>query len=288
MHPTSTKGKITVNRTILRALGATKVGLALLLASILAVIMGANPAAAATTPASIVADITAAAGPSNGTTFDPTVSLFHFDTGKTRAVVANGLTVWPNVTDGVSYAARTISGGTQHFVDIAGPKATTKFSGNVAAGYTAIQGPNNHVLLVNNSTRAATAVPTPWAYDATGKAVATHYEIMNGGAKFVQVVDHNVSGVTYPVVADPVFQWQWGNANYLLNKAETNNLAFGSVLVGLVALKYLPTPWTKFVAGVGTAWQGFAAWVQGRGSCLAFTVTAWGAYPWFYSGWPCV
>ena len=41
----------------------------------------------------------------------------------------------------------------------------------------------------------------PWAKDAEGADVPTHYEI-NGG-ELVQVVEHRGGGFTYPVVADP-------------------------------------------------------------------------------------
>ncbi|UOD83135.1 DUF2599 domain-containing protein [Paenarthrobacter ureafaciens] len=47
-------------------------------------------------------------------------------------------------------------------------------------------------------------VGAPWAKDASGKEIATHYEIV--GSSLVQVVDHTkASNVLYPVVADPWF-----------------------------------------------------------------------------------
>ncbi len=50
----------------------------------------------------------------------------------------------------------------------------------------------------------------PWAKDANGHPVNTHYEIR--GNDLVQVVDHRVDGVVYPVTADPwlgidLFDW---------------------------------------------------------------------------------
>lgn len=44
-------------------------------------------------------------------------------------------------------------------------------------------------------------VDVPWAKDAAGVSVATHYEVSKGD--LVQVVDHSAAPVTYPIVADP-------------------------------------------------------------------------------------
>lgn len=44
-------------------------------------------------------------------------------------------------------------------------------------------------------------IADPWAKDATGAEVPTHYEIE--GDTLVQVVQHDVEGTIYPVVADP-------------------------------------------------------------------------------------
>lgn len=44
-------------------------------------------------------------------------------------------------------------------------------------------------------------VAAPWAYDADGKPVPTHYEI--NGDTLTQVVDHTSGNVAYPVVSDP-------------------------------------------------------------------------------------
>ncbi|MFK0002027.1 DUF2599 domain-containing protein [Paenarthrobacter sp. NPDC090522] len=42
-----------------------------------------------------------------------------------------------------------------------------------------------------------------WAKDANGNDVRTHYEVV--GTTIVQVVEHAVAGVAYPVTADPYF-----------------------------------------------------------------------------------
>lgn len=44
-------------------------------------------------------------------------------------------------------------------------------------------------------------VAPPWAVDAAGAAINTHFEIQ--GSRLTQVVEHRTAGVSYPVVADP-------------------------------------------------------------------------------------
>jgi len=50
-------------------------------------------------------------------------------------------------------------------------------------------------------------VADSWAKDATGANVSSRYEIE--GSTLVQVVQHDVAGTTYPVVADPIFIPFW-------------------------------------------------------------------------------
>ncbi|MCD5348403.1 hypothetical protein [Agromyces sp. S2-1-8] len=45
------------------------------------------------------------------------------------------------------------------------------------------------------------SVAPPWARDAAGRDVPTHFEV--SGNELVQVVEHHMSGFEYPIVADP-------------------------------------------------------------------------------------
>jgi hypothetical protein len=70
---------------------------------------------------------------------------------------------------------------------------------------------DNPSLTVEVGTLAA-----PWAYDANGSVVATHYEVADNA--IVQHVAHTAPGVTYPVVADPTgsvgigYYWHFNRA----------------------------------------------------------------------------
>ncbi|WP_229054318.1 hypothetical protein [Aeromicrobium sp. Leaf350] len=52
---------------------------------------------------------------------------------------------------------------------------------------------------------------TPWAVDAAGRPVPTHFEI--NGLSLTQVVEHRSAEFAYGIVADPwwnPFSWPWG------------------------------------------------------------------------------
>ncbi|HEX5332786.1 MAG TPA: hypothetical protein VFW79_09085 [Cellulomonas sp.] len=88
-------------------------------------------------------------------------------------------------------------------VMVAAPTTGQTVSGNVVAGTIAV----------------------PWARDASGVDVPTHYEL--DGHAIVQVVKHRSAGVTYPVVADPQYSSSWLNSYIWFNHAETATLAAG-------------------------------------------------------------
>ena len=50
-------------------------------------------------------------------------------------------------------------------------------------------------------------IPAPWAIDATGRAIPTHFTIVEGA--LVQEVEHVDAGAAYPVLADPSFSVGW-------------------------------------------------------------------------------
>ncbi|WP_349902076.1 hypothetical protein [Parafrigoribacterium humi] len=57
-------------------------------------------------------------------------------------------------------------------------------------------------LLFDASGENIGAIAAPWAFDATGKAVPTRYEV--SGTTITQVVDHSAE-FQYPIVADPTY-----------------------------------------------------------------------------------
>ena len=73
--------------------------------------------------------------------------------------------------------------------------------------------PNGGVLITGARGEFLGGLLAPWAKDANGANVATHYEVH--GNSVVQVIDATPSALAYPVVADPYFfidlidSWTW-------------------------------------------------------------------------------
>lgn len=61
--------------------------------------------------------------------------------------------------------------------------------------------PDGMVLVLDAQGEFFAGVAAPWAKDAEGADVPTHYEIRD--SSLVQVVDHQIQGTNYPVTADP-------------------------------------------------------------------------------------
>lgn len=103
-------------------------------------------------------------------------------------------------------------------------------------------------------------VDVPWAKDANGASVPTHYE--TDGTLLTQVVDHTDGNYAYPITADPNFSWQWWGVELKFSKRETSTIATG---VGAAQAYF---GWTG-AAGIA-AWAATPAarWATSHGYCL--------------------
>lgn len=83
------------------------------------------------------------------------------------------------------------------------------------------------VFLVGADDKVIGGFSAPWAKDAQGAAVPTHFEIRSGN--LVQIVDHQSAGVVYPVVADPYLgfdliqsaRWVWHSEGWTMEVTPT-------------------------------------------------------------------
>ncbi|MFF1540036.1 hypothetical protein ACFVWL_08160 [Microbacterium sp. NPDC058269] len=85
-------------------------------------------------------------------------------------------------------------------------------------------------------------VEAPWAIDAAGQPLPTHYEI--SGSTLTQIVD--TTGATFPVVADPTVQFFGPYIQVHLNKAESR-LAVGGYAACAGVLSKSPVPFAKLL-----------------------------------------
>ena len=122
----------------------------------------------------------------------------------------SGAVVYESDTSPVSLAAQaTGDGGMQVLVVIDGPDAPTeyRFDMTVPRGAALRATPDGGAEVVGADGQVVTVVAPPWAVDANGESVPTHYRI--DGTTLVQVIDHH--GAAYPVVGDPCWKC-WGAA----------------------------------------------------------------------------
>ncbi|WP_121190900.1 hypothetical protein [Microbacterium sp. AG790] len=132
-------------------------------------------------------------------------------------------------------------------------------------------------------------VQAPWAVDATGAAVPTHYEV--SGSTLTQVVEHGRAGTHYPVVADPTFdQPNWFQHRVRFNRAETSTIASGGA--GILASVGCGAMTAVCVLAGSVIWWN-ASVADKSGQCVQLTATSTytvaGMIWWVdqYSGGPC-
>jgi len=130
------------------------------------------------------------------------VALPFSDQAAEAAVTSDGIAVFDN--ENLSATVPTVhdDGSLQIFTVIDGPQAPTRYEYDIttAAGSTLTLVEGGGVVITDSVGNFAGAVTPPWAKDADGHALPTHYEV--AGSTLTQVVDHSAA-TSYPVVADP-------------------------------------------------------------------------------------
>lgn len=131
--------------------------------------------------------------------------------------------------DDASVAVAPTATGTQILVGIESSEAPTsyEFGLQVPAGFAPELQPSGSVEIVDQTGRLAAQVEAPWAFDADGRRVPTHFEVDAGA--ITQVVDHHAADFAYPIVADPKVKFcDWKTAVCIKwSKKETRSIANG-------------------------------------------------------------
>ena len=119
----------------------------------------------------------------------------------------------------------------------------------------------------------------PWALDAQGKQVATHYQI--NGRTISQVIQPNADTV-YPIIADPKFTWGWVTGTIYFDKWETITLC----TIGRAGLETIVRSglWFPIVLAVFGTLAGLACAAGLLNKCVKVKSTL---LPGFYSGGYC-
>ena len=114
---------------------------------------------------------------------------------------------------------------------------------------------NDGILILDKNKKFIGGFTPPWAIDAEGKEIPTHYEIKDN--KLIQVIDHLSVNTRYPVVADPFFGMDLIRTYFWVYKRHFNKYT----------MKVTPTAWARSNGGaylVGVwGWDELYDWAAG-------------------------
>jgi hypothetical protein len=140
-----------------------------------------------------------------GTGLDLTIHLPNAEDASAGVKNSDGQIVYPS-SEASANTVIPVTGGVQMLTTIANAQAPERFTYQVktATGdYFQILEDGSAVLYAEDGSLKA-AVAIPWATDANGKTLPTHYE--TDGTSLTQVIKHSATeNVAYPVTADPIW-----------------------------------------------------------------------------------
>lgn len=206
-----------------------------------------------------------------------TIGLPNADEAKDAQRLSDGTVTYP-ATDGSANAVIPTNDGVQVLTTIANSDAPTRYDYNVSVpeGGSVEKLDEGYAQIIDSTGKTAFYISLPWAKDANGSAVPTHFEVE--GTKLIQVVDHDSKSFKYPVVADPRFYYSWGTYTIKFNSTETGYISrAGAAAVGSLVNQAAMV----FFATIGGDW--IADQAAQRGMCLVYRVVPW--YVWASGLW---
>lgn len=124
-------------------------------------------------------------------------------------------------------------------------------------------------------------INAPWAHDANGQSLPTHYEVE--GNVFTQVVETNGLDVSYPITADPRVNWGIVSGHVYFSKEETRKMAAGTAAGAAISPFWVLVP-PPFGEALGLWWvdnmMNVTVWATAataQDKCLALKVGATGS-----------
>lgn len=150
------------------------------------------------------------------------IGLPFADQADSAQVVTNGAVSYDNGNGSTTVPVIKSDGTLQISTVIANSAAPSSYAYPISVpdGGSIALADNGSAVVFNADQDVIAAVLPPWAKDATGADIPTHFEV--DGNTLVQVVDFSGSGIAFPVVADPQFALYGGILPSIkLNKHET-------------------------------------------------------------------
>lgn len=128
---------------------------------------------------------------------------------------ASGAITYPSGNGSASTVVPLVD-GVQMLTTIASADAPQSFAYQVdiPQGGSVALNPDGTAVVSDAEGKPLITTSAPWAVDANGTAVPTHYEV--DGTSLIQVIDHATGDFSYPIVADPTYWWggkEWWSAS---------------------------------------------------------------------------
>lgn len=133
------------------------------------------------------------------------ITLPELDKPQEGEIIAKGVVAYTSESDFSNTVQANNDGSVRMTTIIDNPNAPTEYEYKLEleqGGKIEVQS-DGSAIVYNNKQEPISIIAKPWAKDATGKEVKTWFT--TDGLTLIQYVEHNVTGIVYPVVADPVW-----------------------------------------------------------------------------------
>ncbi|MFD8782577.1 hypothetical protein [Kitasatospora sp. NPDC059599] len=239
----------------------------------------AGTTATADSPASTVVNAVTVNAPANAagalsaTASDGTTVALSLSGAKAAAGVKGGVgtVVYSDAQKATDFAAQaTTDGGARALITLKDSSAPTSQTFNLglpagasliadgAGGYDIVQKAGEGIAISKGH------IDAPWAKDATGKALPTHYTVQ--GDQLTQTIETNKS-TAFPVVADPHFTWGIVSGTAYFDKGETQAIAGGGA-TALAVITAVGGPLDIVVDPIVTVTVAAAGVAVAKGECV--------------------
>lgn len=173
-----------------------------------------------------------------------------------------------------SVALQATEGGVRSLIHIDSPAAPERFEFPLGGDVTSLRlTPDGGAEALAADGKVIALASAPWAVDAVGNSVPTHYEV--DGSTLVQIVEHRGGDFTYGIVADPAL-WDvakcvaaitWVVGSTVFAAAKITKIKGAIKALGGIkeAAKLLvgATTWSEKLRTLGAAGAGAAAYFLG-------------------------
>lgn len=134
--------------------------------------------------------------------------------GASSAVpLRSGAITYP-ANNGVANTVIPLDDGVQMLTTITSADASISlpYDVDVDGGGSIVLTDDGAALILDAAGNPLLTTTVPWAVDAEGATVPTHYEVV--GDQLVQIVEHTGADFVYPIVADPTYTYWWGGKEW--------------------------------------------------------------------------